>query len=265
MLSIGFLGFYTFYKDGFGFRFTKIVQELTDFKYDRTRAFRSGTCFLEGDSLNTAFKNCETPTDKQRSLILWGDSFAAQLYAGYKSSFGNQYNIIQRTIGGCPPILDRPEGSSYERCNVDNKNILDFIMATKLDKVVLAANWNNDEEWEKIAVTVTKLQEIGITNIDLVGNVPLWTALLSKLLYSEYQSDPFHRVPYRLKSVLQKPFDLDPRFASLSEKLRVNYISPIKILCNEDGCITRFGETGDSIESWDGGAFDGGCVTLFSI
>jgi hypothetical protein len=41
----------------------------------------------------------------------------------------------------------------------------------------------------------------------------------------------------------------------MAESLNVKYISIVKILCNGDGCITRFGDTSDSLESIDAGHF----------
>jgi hypothetical protein len=31
----------------------------------------------------------------------------------------------------------------------------------------------------------------------------------------------------------------------------VNYLSPARIFCDKDGCLTRLGETGDTITFWD--------------
>jgi len=43
--------------------------------------------------------------------------------------------------------------------------------------------------------------------------------------------------------------------AKMAKKLNVNYLSIVKILCNAEGCITRFGDTSDSLESIDAGHF----------
>jgi hypothetical protein len=44
---------------------------------------------------------------------------------------------------------------------------------------------------------------------------------------------------------------LEPLISDLAAQQGVNYISPKKILCNENGCMTRFGETGDTLTTYD--------------
>ena len=44
---------------------------------------------------------------------------------------------------------------------------------------------------------------------------------------------------------------MDPTLAELARRLGVNYVSLYGILCNPDGCLTRLGDTGDSLIQWD--------------
>jgi hypothetical protein len=41
----------------------------------------------------------------------------------------------------------------------------------------------------------------------------------------------------------------------MAKRLNVRYISITQILCNQNGCITRFGDTSDTLESFDAGHF----------
>jgi hypothetical protein len=50
----------------------------------------------------------------------------------------------------------------------------------------------------------------------------------------------------------QNFIQLEPQLSALATQLGVNYISAKNIMCNEDGCITRFGETGDTLTTFDG-------------
>jgi peptidoglycan/LPS O-acetylase OafA/YrhL len=256
MFVICSTGYVCFKFDGFGFRLPPIVQELTQFKYNASEAWRSDTCFLNPEQKYSAFDKCLTEqVTNNPSLLLWGDSSAAHLYAGYKYSFGDQYKIIQRTASACPPILNvemlnMPWGER-PNCKKINDHIFEFIKQEKPNRIVLAAMWTM-YDWNQIEITVSQLKKIGITNVDIIGPVPQWTDSLPRLLYEQYKSDIFHRIPYRSKfGVSPNVTELDPLLSDLAGKLGVNYISPRKILCNNLGCITRFGETGDTLEAFD--------------
>ena len=45
--------------------------------------------------------------------------------------------------------------------------------------------------------------------------------------------------------------ELDAQLAAYAAGLNVNYLSPARIFCDKDGCLTRLGETGDTITFWD--------------
>jgi len=71
-------------------------------------------------------------------------------------------------------------------------------------------------------------------------------------LYRKFKSDPSVAVPRRMALGLKENFtDLDAQLAAYAAGLNVNYLSPARIFCDKDGCLTRLGETGDTITFWD--------------
>jgi lysophospholipase L1-like esterase len=48
-------------------------------------------------------------------------------------------------------------------------------------------------------------------------------------------------------------FEIEPQMKALAQKLGVRYLSIVTILCNDEGCITRFGDTAEQLASFDGG------------
>jgi len=253
MLVVGCMGYSCYKQDGLGSRFPKMVQELAHFGViDPTIAWRVGTCHLRPKDDYTFFKACEPQAKKGNkiSLLLWGDSHAAHLYTGYKAFFGGKFNLIQRTASSCAPILNlEVAGSPY--CKKINDSVFELIKQEKPDKVVLAAVWGS-YDWKKLEETIAQLREIGITDIDLIGPVPRWNDSLPKQLYLYYKSDLLHRIPERMKFGLDPGFiELDSVLSDFSIRIKVNYVSPTKILCNDDGCITRLGETGDTLTAFD--------------
>lgn len=253
MIAIGCAGYQCYAWDGLGFRFEKIVQDLFQYKWDYSKAYREDSCFLDfnkGHSYSTFIAKCKSSPaeEKKPTIVLWGDSHAAHLYPGFKASFGDRFNIVQRTSGGCPPFFH----TASIACTDVNKSIFEYIKIERPSRVVLAAWWARGYGLHNIEDTIKKLQEVGVGNIVLVGPVPQWIDSLPKQLYLKFKSDIFHRVPERMKSGLDMDAQKwDARFFDLASRLEVTYISPISILCNENGCITRFGETGETLSAKD--------------
>lgn len=251
MAIIGCIGYNCYKQDGFGKRFPPIIQEITEYSYDYEKEYRYGTCFLRPEQSYKALNTCKTTIDEsKRTILLWGDSHAAHLYPGYKAVFGEKFNIVQRTASLCPPIRgmsikDRPY------CREINGYTFQYIKEQKPDIVVLAALWMN-YDWKQIETTVVQLRKIGVQNIYLVGHVPQWNDTLPKQLYAYFKSDILKRVPDKMKFGLkQHVIYLEPIISSFTHDLGINYISPYDILCDDLGCITKLGETGDTLISWD--------------
>lgn len=256
MIMVGYVGYNCYKRDGLGFRFPKIAQELAQYKYDFSGAFRQRSCYLDPDQDYSAFNSCKSldGEDKKPSILLWGDSHAAHLYSGYKDSFGERFKIIQRTAAGCPPIFGGVR-EDMPHCKKINDYVFELIKKEKPTKVVLAAAWTiYGDNWERIEETIVQLRKIGITDIYLIGSVPQWTNNLPRLLYLKLISDIYHRIPERMEAGLNQNFiQMDMLLSDFSKRLKVNYISPKDILCNEHGCVTRVGETANSLTTYDYG------------
>lgn len=261
MLGVACLGYYCYEADGFGFRFPAMVRDITHNKFDNKQAYREGSCFLGMGQDHTGFSMCvaeerDNPgLTTKGTMLLWGDSYAAHLYPGYKALSGNELKIIQRNAAGCPPIPN-VEIRHFPHCRKINDRILQLIEAEKPTRVILAANWPA-YDWRSIAKTITRLREMGINEIDLIGPVPHWDiGLPTQLLRSLKQKDKFYDapIPERMRSGLNVDFiTVDHEMAELGARLGVRYISPAKILCDESGCLTRVGNTSETLTSWDYG------------
>jgi hypothetical protein len=53
----------------------------------------------------------------------------------------------------------------------------------------------------------------------------------------------------------QNFLQIEPKLSELAVINKARYISIVKILCNDSGCITRFGDTRETLASFDGGHF----------
>jgi peptidoglycan/LPS O-acetylase OafA/YrhL len=262
MIGIGGLGLDAHNRDGRPNRFPEMIHGLTSFNYDYRTAFREGTCFMqefrldESGKLPPLFENCiETPPlPNYSTILLWGDSMAAHLYRGLKEHFGDTSRLIQLTSTGCPPIIgyDAPHN---RHCIELNRIALNRLIAEKPDRVILAGAWIGNREWRRVAGTIRELQKVGVKRIDLVGPPPFWTAPLPRLLYNEFAASSIvHKIPTRMTSHLDqyaRTLELDREMDHLASEIGAGYISVIKILCNNQGCLTRLDDTLDSITQYD--------------
>ena len=268
--TIGYVGLNTYQRDGLTFRLNQIrfrlppVLQALSVKSPSESGLDISplkiNCLLPSmhETSNTSQQGiCFSKEElKKPALFLWGDSYAAHLSVGYEERFGGQYRIVRVAYNGCPPIMDM-ELPNRKNCTAGNKEVFEHIVQEHPAKLVIAANWT-DYDWQQVEGTIIKLQQAGYNNIDLVGPAPVWSDSLYKQLYLKYQSDRNPNIPYRMTFGFNSEKDflaMDIAMATMAKRLNVRYLSIVNILCNAEGCITRFGETGDTLESIDAGHF----------
>lgn len=250
MLITGYQGFNTYYRDGLVFRLRHLESRLPP----------ELLALGQNPGPSTSHANKEAPgtlTANKQVIYLWGDSYAGHLVAGYEEQFGNQFQIVHLD-GGCPALFDT-ELSNRKNCPQWAKTNFERVIKERPARLILAANWTDYANWSDIAKTIKSLQANGYTQIDLVGPAPQWKDTLYKQLYLHYafnrnkDGDSYH-VPYRMTFGLKPNFmQIEPQMKQLAQQLGVPYLSIVDILCNVDGCITRFGDTPDKLSSFDGG------------
>ena len=126
-----------------------------------------------------------------------------------------------------------------------------MIAKTKPDRVLLAAKWSFADS-KAISKTIAVLKGLGIRQVSVVGPVPQWDEAPSKTVYRAFRKDRvFHGLPARVNSGLNKRTELDENLRLIVEGAGAEYISARNILCNDSGCLTRVGESLDSLVVWD--------------
>ncbi|ARM34285.1 acyltransferase [Legionella longbeachae] len=254
LILSGTLGFITYRYNGFHFRFPPLMNEINNYAdYDYRTVYREGSCFLKPNQSYDAFKtkSCTIGNPKYKSIFLWGDSHAAHLYPGLKEQLKMTKSITQLTASACPPILGLNK-SDRPHCKKINDFVFQRIKEEKPNEVILAARWNA-YDWQKVAITIKQLQLLGITNITLIGPVPSWIDNLPSLLLNNIRKNRLKTLPERL--VLEVDLhaqELDKKLFLFAKEQEINYISPIKILCNQKGCLTtaRAGKKKE-LMTWD--------------
>jgi hypothetical protein len=264
---IGYVGLNTYQRDGLTFRLNQIQFRLPPILQSLSIKNPSSSgldlaapkmdCSKQGGSKDNSPQACLTAAElKKPAIFIWGDSYAIHLTTGYEERFGEKYQIGRRFYNGCPPIMDM-ELLNRKACTDVSNKIFQEIIKQNPARVVIAANWT-DYDWKRIEGTINKLHEAGYKNIDLVGPAPVWSDGLYKQLYLKFLEDKNPNIPYRMTFGLNKEKDflyIDKSLSGMANRLGVRYISISNILCNQDGCITRFGDTSDKLESIDAGHF----------
>jgi peptidoglycan/LPS O-acetylase OafA/YrhL len=252
---VGYLGYRCYRNEGYPSRFPKIVQEIDQFehKYDHQAAWRERSCFLELDQSYSAFSACDPSqwlADKP-IIFIWGDSLAAQLYPGYERIYGGKFTVVQRTASACAPIFDDAYNDRLPNCKAVNDYVIGLIKERKPNRVVLSARWSV-HDWKKVGSTISELRRAGVTHIDLIGPVPRWKTSLPRqlILYVQMTNSKF--IPERMTFGLEPGYkDIESQLVDLADKSRVNYVSPVSILCDDRGCMTRTGDGINTITSFD--------------
>lgn len=237
--------------DGAPWRLPPEAASMLAYQYDYRNGYREGSCFLRPEQTEREFAACpDTWAANGKSWLLWGDSHAAHLIPGMLARYGEQANIVQRTASGCPPLAgesfpDRPH------CPAIQERVWQEIAQHKPDRVTLAARWDF-YHWKKLEQTVQRLKALGVNHIDVVGPVPQWHNGLPRQIAIAYRKNGFNEVPARLTTGLrQGVLVLDGEMAAMAERIGVDYLSPVKALCNAEGCLARSPADPQALTAWD--------------
>lgn len=259
MAAIGMVAYLGYLKGGFPTRFPPMVQAVTQFQYDHAVDYREGSCLLFPEQDYAAFADCASGPSGKPTILLWGDSYAAHLYSGSVAVLGPQYRIVQRTSASCPPILDL-DIDQRPHCLAINDKIHAWVLRERPAKVVLSAKWTKFSTTEidgitrKLQATIAQLRAEGVSGLTLVGPFPVWQDSLVKQLYKYALIHKPQTLPARMTFGLDPYFrQLSPRFEDVADQTGIGYVSPWKILCNESGCLTRMGESAETLASFDEG------------
>ena len=255
LIVTGFWGIYTHKNNGFVSRFPKAIQNLTNVKYNTKLEYREGSCFLKPEQSFEDFTGCEKRvSEKKHTILLWGDSHAAQLYPGLKKRYELNSNILQFTSSRCPPILNINVKDRLN-CRAINNFIINKIIIELPDSVMLSAAWTSfatNYEIIKLEETIALLNKIGIKNIYVIGPTPEWNDRLPKILAMYYQKKLPHTIPERLNFGLRQNFiQTDEVMKKRIKNTKAIYISSKDILCDSGGCITKIDKSNDKITTFD--------------
>jgi hypothetical protein len=267
LAATGSAGWYVYHGDGLVSRFPANIVKLL---YDQDPAAhwkantRAGTCHLDVPDPN--FSGC-ADRDRRPLIFFWGDSHAAVLYSGFRDlQQKRQFGIGQFTVDGCPPLLDVAFGGDAQ-CKAMNERAYALIKSSMPDVVILHAYWQQkgrgmyDERTGRfdaslLAGTVARLKALGIRKIIVLGPVPAWRDNLRRIIFTRFARDPLHRLPPVRLNADGLQAGVQPATRALDQFAReqgITFLSPLDVLCNAQGCLTRMGDHDIEIATIDYG------------
>ncbi len=231
-VSVGLAGYL---KSGFLYRLPEKAEPVFAYVMKNfMQDIRGDRCFIQLNLPVERFaQECSQTTVSGDSIVLWGDSYAASLYQGFKKHSGD---VIQFTAGSCPPIFWSTQ--EQPNCLALNQYAVREIIRLKPSIIYLEANWfaYSGNVAAAAQAIQTMRQELPGVRIVMIGNVPHWPkGLPREILQSgrSYAETLFMPVPVSMLRGLQGS---DRQLEKFAREQGVEFVSALDFLCKQQGC-----------------------------
>jgi peptidoglycan/LPS O-acetylase OafA/YrhL len=268
MAAVGGLGLLFWVGHGLPGRFPKEAQALmADVRNDATENVRTYECFYQGQDLISFAAACDgSDQPGARRVMLWGDSHSAHLGPGLNELRKREgFKLARYSLAACPPIMDYVT-ESQPLCARFNTFVLGRVAELKPDTVILASRWEifdgklkfGHVEPQAIKSTIAKLQSLGVKNVIVMGQFPIWVAPVPVLRARNFRLAAVGSSPEgwkdleRNKTYLTTPvYSSDQLIRQAVENTGARFISPLSTLCDDDGCLLVIPNSGGKPIYWD--------------
>ncbi len=218
--------------------------------YDKKTIFREGICFIQPEQTYIDFSPTCAPGSNSDLTFIWGDSHAAALSFGLRSTMANVYQL---TAGGCPPIKDE----IFER-NLNCRDINDYVLKIVSEKqparLIMHAVWNRHRNFsDHLERTIEFVKNISPnTKIILVGGVPQWAPDLPTFAW--HSGVIVNKSLKLLNPDIDSIRILDNKLKVIADRQGISFFSMTEHLCDGDLCqITAPSGDGWELIAWDYG------------
>ncbi|KRR19520.1 hypothetical protein CQ14_16990 [Bradyrhizobium lablabi] len=217
---------------GVPFRFPKRIVEIGSFlAYDSSVAFRTGRCFLSTSRQQLDTETCLKSDPVRPNYLLVGDSHAAHLWSGLSLAMPD-INIMQATASLCRPASTAGSRHDTPVCRSLMEFVFgDFLVHTKIDGVLLAASWK-DEDLPFLSATLRYLKSSGI-DVTVLGPIVEYDAALPRLLVDGILHDlPSTASARRTPGIRER----DLAMKRMVMAGGATYLSVYDAICRDDHC-----------------------------
>jgi peptidoglycan/LPS O-acetylase OafA/YrhL len=217
---------------GAPFRFPERVVAIASYlAYDPSQSFRSGRCYLATNRQRLDVETCMKPDGKRPNYLLVGDSHAAHLWFGLSTSMP-EVNLMQATASACRPAVERVSVLDSRACPKLMRFVFDdFLVNKKVDKVLLAAAWK-DEDIPALSDTLETLMSRGL-DVVVLGPIVEYDGALPRLLADEIlRNSPSIASAMRTRGIAAR----DRLLRRIITSKGATYLSVYDSVCRDDHC-----------------------------
>lgn len=256
--TVGALGVAVVEYGGFPGRLSEPVQRISAYRYNYTAELRVGVCHLNDSQEPEEFAPaCYGEAGRRADILLWGDSFAADLYAPLMALNERQeFSIAQFTASACPPFLVGFTPSAQRpHCQAVNEFVAGQLAKIKPRVVILSlrADVYRYKVLDTIAETVRVIRQAGVEHIVWIGMRPMWAQPVPKLIArAELEGlATGEAMATRMEFPARDYAKLaaaDDHMRRMADELGIIYWSPLAELCERHSCIVM--ANGEPV-AWD--------------
>jgi peptidoglycan/LPS O-acetylase OafA/YrhL len=242
MILLCFSGIIIVGEAGFPSRLSTAIREAGLLEPNLS-SLRQNNCLLDSSS-QAAFADDCLDAGSSPVIMLWGDSTAAALMPGFRQlQQMHRFRLAQFTIQSCWPILDT-DIPGVPKCREMNDKVLSIVQRIKPEIIVLQGIWSAN--FEELGKTVSRLKELSVPRVIVLGRVPVWNADLPTSYLKYFLL--YHKVPPARWDRSRVDSDwTDAVIKRYVESAGGEFISINADLCNDIGCLTRAGDSSRDI------------------
>jgi hypothetical protein len=199
--------------------------------YNPAAAFRAGHCYLGTNREHLDVPTCMSLDAKRPNYLLVGDSHAAALWLGLSTAMPD-VNLMQATASMCRPAILPVSVLETRACpKLMHFVFNDFLANNKVDKVLLAASWK-DEDLPNLLTTIVALKVRGF-DVVVLGPIVEYDSALPRLLTEEIlNNNPVIARTMRTPGIQ----DRDRAMRRIVSEKGATYLSVYDSICRDDLC-----------------------------
>ena len=246
MAVIALAGVVVYAGRGFDFRLPVEIRAMADMP-EQTAQWRVGRCMIDLSHQTNFAEDC-VERDRRPLLLLWGDSTAGALMPGLlKAQQTHTFGLAQFNASSCVPLLN-VDVAVTPNCRANNDRVLALSRQLRPDIILLHGTW--EKNLDQIGATVATLRRAMQARIIVLGPGVLWKRGLPNEVLRYYMLH-HELIPARsTEAVVSRGVERDLRAAVVREG--GEFISAADVLCNDEGCLTRLGDTASDLTASDG-------------
>jgi peptidoglycan/LPS O-acetylase OafA/YrhL len=241
MILVGVAGGAVVARHGFEFRLPAEIRAMASVPTQNAK-WRIHRCLLDLSKEMSFGDECLDRTGRPLVLV-WGDSTAGALMPGLlKAQQTRDFGIAQLTSSSCIPALNA-DIQDTPNCRAINDKVLALARETNPDVVLLHGTW--EKHLDHVAETVVALKRLTAARVVVLGGVPMWRHGLPSEVLKYFM---LHRrlIPPR-SNVAAQSDRYDAVMRAKLVPLGAEFISASDTFCNQEGCLTRTGDSAGDI------------------